>query len=121
MQPVRQTVFGPKRGQVTAIIVTTAGMHVDIEGGAFEALRAQIAANKPLLIAAEGNPVYYLWSDSRSGETVDPVSTGPTLSAAVCFAGVNPDQLEIAPKSSKGIVVRSTGGTGILRIWSGEA
>ncbi len=127
MQPVRQTVFGPKRGQVTVIHVSTAGVHVDLEYGAYAALLAQIQANKPLLITAETNPVYYLWSDRTSGESVDPAagstgwSGGFTGVAAVCFAGVNPDQLEIAPRTSRGLVLRASGGTATLRIWSGEA
>lgn len=120
MTPVRQTVFGAKRGQVTAFIVTAAGLHVDIESGPYSVLLAQIRANKPLLITAEGANVVYAWSDNNSGETLNVAATGMTLSGMVCFAGVNPDMLQMAPRTSKGLVL-ATVGTAIIRIWSGEA
>lgn len=125
MQQVRQTVIGPIATErpPALFFVTATGVCFDIDAGVYSQLKAAIAAGKPLLMTAEGANIYYRWSGSSTlltGETIGPVATTPTGSAAVLFSGQNPQRLEIAPQNAKGLIVMTptAGQTGILRIWA---
>lgn len=115
-------VFGPSApARAPALFfVTATGVHFDIEAGSYSQLRDWIKAGKPLMLTAERADVYYRWSDESSGGTISPVATSPTGSAAVLFATQNPERLEMAPVSTKGLLAMTAtaGQTGILRVWA---
>ncbi len=115
---------GPPSVTVLFIGGTTGGTHLNIDGDPqLASLKAAVAVDSPLMMAAEVANVYYSFASMGSGAPADPAAGvyGPTSinQCGIIFAGTRLPLPEQAPHGAKGLKIScGAGGTATLRIWS---